>query len=242
MKLSKPNLVFASSIAILLIAISIFALTSITINSTNVNLGWSVSLTVKVDGKVVYYAPHDLIMNTAYAYVVCKAFNDTESSGACYYNANSATPLNLFVGSTSNTSPNYLCSSYTTGGAIMNNVFLSKEVCVMSAVWLSTDTSAPTTAIPNCNSISSSFSTNPVKGVWSAYANTNTITLTASFTASSASTNVDKVCIGFWNDKANHAVDTSSGTGSPTILTADLFTAPTISNGQSFQVVYSINF
>ena len=206
----------------------------------------TVAITVKVDGHIVYYAPHDLIMPAAFDYVICSAFNDTETNGACYNGAgNTNNGLLNFVGGTSNTAPNYLCAAYKRGGsgAIVNNVMLKNDFCSLTAVWLSTDTTAASTSSPFCYSALSANGFAPVQAVSSGHGgSSNVLTLTATWTASGTQTGIDKVCLSLWNFVAGKAVDTSSGTGSPYVLTIDTFTSQTVNVGQTFQVIYSISF
>lgn len=208
----------------------------------NNNFGFNVELKVAVDNKTIYDAPHDLLMAEAFEYIICKGFNDTDALGACFTSTNVAGLMNFFVGNTHDVAPQYFCAPLGSN-TVVNNKFFSNEDCTMTAGWLSTDTSTPISSNPFCASALSTNGLGSISLTTSGHSiGSNQITLTGTWLASGAQSGIDKACIGLWNFKGNHAVDTSSGAGNPRILTADLFPSTSVSAGQTIQLSWIISF
>ena len=187
------------------------------------------TLTVYKDGQVVYHAP-DVVTYIMYGYVVCKLFND---SNAC------AQMVTDFTATGSN---GCLTVYSPRGGTTTNNIFQSRSGCSAVGVGVSTSSSAPSAGGTTCSTFQSTNGFSPVKATTSFSTNTNTITLTASWTASGSVSNLQQVYLFPYDDYRSSVVDNSGTLTTCFALAADTFTAQSVSSGQSLSVQWTFTF
>lgn len=227
-------------VAILLAALLVSnPITYVASQSGNVNesLGMKGNLMIKIDGKITYNQP-DLIMYYFYEFNMCKLFNDTTACGG------SGTSNGMSTFYHNNAFANG-CRTYNTAGVIDKpNNFSPATRCSATAAFLSTDTDAPSATNPLLQTYLASSGFAPAHITTAYTITTNTITLTATWTATSSQNGIDKAAIALWNDANNAYVDSGSPFfASPvTVLTSDIFTAQTVNSGQSFQVIWTVSF
>lgn len=208
---------------------------SLAASAANTDAFGSMKGTVKVyvDG-VLVTQNNDIIEYNMYNLVVCKLWND---STAC--DAAATGGLSNFYGS----SPTNGCHTYSSSGTVDHpNYFTSGGTrCDAQAALLSNDGTIPKQSFAACESYITTNGLSPVKATTTYTAGSNTLVLTATWTASAQMT-VQKACIGMWNDKANAAVIDPSASSNPIVLFSDVFPQQTVNNGQSFQVQWTISF
>lgn len=157
------------------------------------------TLTVKIDDKIVSYTENTISI-LFYDYVICKLFNDSTGclSVNGYYGAGASGVING-------------CQYYTGNSNNLGNQFIgSKELCSSIAIVLSpgASTSAST---PSCSTIFNSNGITPQKATTSHAVNTNTVILSASWTASGTTNGIAYICLFPWNDKSSVFVTNNAG-------------------------------
>lgn len=196
------------------------------------------TIDVYIDGKLTLHQP-DLIMNTAYDWVMCKIFNETTActliggyigggSGAtnvCKYRQDNGTLTQWFPGRT---------------GAN----FAAKYLCSLTSIALSTSTSAPVQGTYGCPSMLNANGLVPTKATLVHFGSTNTIVLTSNFVNSGTTQSIGVVCLLPYNDQAGATV--LSGPSPAVVdwapLQDQLTTAQSVANGQSITVQWTISF
>lgn len=236
-KSHKKGIILVSCLLLaLLISIPVNTFLNVQNSNQPISFGMKGQLEIKIDGQVVYNQP-DLIMPTFYAFNYCKMFNDTTPNGACM-------TTDAWFGDEGTYYPvTNGCTTYSTTGTDDPDYFTASSRCIATAVVLSTDTDTPSVTNNYMNTILHANGFSPVQGTISTLVfGSNTITLSAIWTATANQAGIDKVGITVWNTKANAFVDTTdSNTHSETILTSDLFTSQSVNSGQTFQVIYTIS-
>lgn len=207
--------------------------TSNTLSGNSVNMNINAQLRILIDNKTVYYNPHDLIMLIFYDYMFCKAFND---SSAC-----AAIGAAFYAGVSFSTNG---CPTYSSGGVIATpNHFTATSRCSsLAAVLTNNDNNPVASQVPLFQNYLTTGGFAPIEATSSHQANTNTLTITATWTASVTTNNIEKVGLTLWNDKANLLVINNLGnSGWIELMTADAFTPQNVNSGQSFQVIWTIS-
>lgn len=200
-------------------------------SQTQDRFGLKGTVSVFIDGKLV--STQDLIMGLMYDTVICKVFND---STACN------TPGSYYANFASTSCPQRLSS----GALSYASNFYTNNLCAMVGVGLSTDTSTPTNTAANfpCPSPISTNGLAPVKATTSHTPYSNTIVLTATWTASGTQNGIDKACLFPYNPSPTTATGNVVTGGSPGYYGAvqTLFTSTNLATGQSFQVQWTFSF
>lgn len=210
-----------------------------TYSSNNEDFQMHMGIQVKIDGKTVYDNPNDLIMGWFYAYNFCKMFND---SGACglmsgFWYGNSVSPFVTAYG----------CTTYNTAGTANHpNFFTASTRCSATAAFLSQDTQTPSITFPSIYSYINSSGLAPVQAT-TVSSGGNVLTMTATFTATSPVSGINRAEIGIWNDKVGkfvHQRQACGGCSQPffyNILTDDQFSTQSVNTGQAFQVIWTVS-
>lgn len=194
----------------------------------NENVSMRGTLSIYKDGTQVYHTD-DVVTYSMYSFVVCKVFNDsTACSGAGSNYAGFSTG----------------CSTEDVGSAtIVTSSFYSRTMCSAIGVGISTSNSSPTAGGTTCATTLTTNGLAPVKATTSFALNTNTVSLTASWTATAAQSNIQQVYLYPYNDYSGAVVPGSAYTsGNCFALAADTFSAQSLSTGQSLSVVWTFTF
>ena len=184
MRITLSNFLRNKFIAIPIIAITLigtFSMGYFYSNSFHDKMNLNGTFTLYENGKTVYT---DEITYTAWGTVFCKVFNDSNACSKAYYNFMTAGGIG-----TPCTNPNGITTA-----------FFSQNYCIMTAIALSTDTTQ-ITPLASCPAIQTASGLAPAQATTSYSINTNTITLSASWTPSTAIT-LNKVCLIAWNTNA----------------------------------------
>lgn len=223
--------------AIVLSALMIFAIGEyvyLTGNNTKDNFGIRGNLVITIDGKVTINQT-DLIMNTAYDYVMCKLFNETTGCSL----------VGGYIGDSS--SATNICQYWTPAGSLSNSGssgFYSKDLCSLTAIGLSTNSVSPVQGSYGCPSMLTGSGMAPAHASIQHFGSTNQIILTGGWVNSGASQTISYVCLLPYNDKASATVLSVTGSGAADWSPLqDLLSSPqTVGSGQSFGVQWTILF
>lgn len=229
------------SIALISVLISLLVISNVAwvaSVSQNNNEQFKISGVISIykDGVLVLRQP-DLIQFQMYDYIICKTWND---SGTC-------SSLNSVWYHTTAGTVNG-CTSYSTSGTADHpSQFTAATRCSALTAMLSNDNTAPTTSATGCangggSSVFTASGMGPVKAVINHVLGTNSLTFTATWTASGSVSGITKACIGMWNDFANTFTSNTLGISAEPILIADTFAAQSVSSSQNFQVIWTISF
>jgi hypothetical protein len=172
----QPALYASAGLALSLSAVLLFAFAVLPALMMNDGFHYADTVNVYVDGKLVETV-HNQIMSIAYDYMVCKAFNDTTACNV----VGSYLPA-----------PNY-CFSGPSQSASKVSVWTFCNI-KLGAIGLSSDSTTPQAGSSACPSLITSSGLTAAMATTSHTANTNTVVLTASWTASGSQT-VSKVCL-----------------------------------------------
>ena len=184
------------------------------------------SLSVYKDGQLVYNSP-DVVAYPMYGYVACKLFNATNGCGQ------SSTS---YTGSSG-------CSSLTGTGTYETTTFVGNSLCSLTGIGVSTSSSAPTQAGTTCGTILTTGGFAPVHATVAFTENTNTVSLTATWTATAAESNLQQVYLFPYNDHTGTVVyQAGSFSGACVAVAADTFTPQTAAIGQSLSVTWTFSF
>ena len=191
------------------------------------------TLSIFKDGQVVYQKA-DVVTYDMYSYIVCKLFNDSTACAAMAGNYASFSP-----GTNG-------CMVYTgdlTSGSYTDTAhFYSKALCSAIGVAISFSNVTPTQG-GQCIAVITTNGGSPVKATTSFNLNTNSVTLTASWTASASLTGISSVYLFPYNDKSGVVVQVAGAGGSVChSLAADTFTSQSLSNGQSLSIQWTFSF
>lgn len=225
--LRNPHFLAAIFIIASLSTFSVWEYNNIaTFNHNYLHLGKE-TITIKIDGKQVYYAENTISV-IMYDYVICKIFNDTTACQAAngYYGAGASGVVNG-------------CHTYTGNGNSQTGVFYSKNMCSALGMVFSSDTSTPVSTNPVCSVIFNSNGVLPKEATTSHAANTNTIILSQSWTATGTVNGIAKICLFPWDDKNNLFVTNNAGWA----LAIDLLSpSQSLTNGQAISAQWTFSF
>jgi len=205
-------------------------------NTAQENFGFKGVVAVYIDGKEVTHN-NDVIEYNMYDFLMCKTWND---STACDTPATGGL-CNLYTGLCA--LPTHGCETWSTSGVANHpDRFTSSTRCTATAALLSTDTSIPNQSFSACPSYLTTNGFAPVQVTSSHVAGSNSLTLTATWTASGNQAGIDKACIGLWNDQSNNVVISPTSSSNPLAMFVDNFAAQSVTTGQSFQIQWTVSF
>lgn len=189
-------------------------------NTQHDSFGLKGTFSLYENGKLV--AQSDQITYLGYATLFCKLFNN---SNAC---SNSG-----WYGSTG-WGGGTQCNYYGSDGhaQFVNGIFVSGSLCSMLGVALTADSATPVIG-GTCPSIITTNGMAPVKATTVFTTNTQSITLTASWTASGSQT-FDKACLVAWNDQANTVAYESGALGVMNSFAIQQFSTQSVTSSQTW--------
>jgi hypothetical protein len=223
------NFVLLIAVTLLVVGSNIAIYEFSAINNKTDSFGIQGSFALYKNGHLVYQS--DQITYIGYSTAICKLFNDTQ---ACFQSdlAWGSLGSGSHIGTGCNSGQNHQLS----------DSFYSSAFCTMTGIGLTDSASSWANGSPpiggNCPSIITTNGMSPTQATTSFSGNTQTVTLSVSWTAS-GSQSFNGACVIAWNDLSGGA---TYWTGNINAFAMQAFTTQTVSNGQTWSAQWTFNF